>query len=277
MNAPRTLSARAVQKFRRTVYGYYKTHKRMLPWRDIDDPYRVLVSEIMLQQTQASRVLVYYDVFVRRFPTIAALSRAPLRDVLTAWQGLGYNRRALSLKKIADIVMMRHAGKIPLTLEALEGLPGIGKATAAEVYVFSLDKPAVFIETNIRSVFIRSFFPARTRVVHDKTLAPLVSQTLDRRNPRQWYYALMDYGVFLKKHYPNPSRKSAHYRRQSRFEGSRRQLRGRILTLLLGDGTHTESSLCVRLRVARHTVREVLAQLAREGLIKRQRTYSKVV
>jgi len=203
-----------------------------MPWRDTTDPYRILVSEVMLQQTQVSRVLEKYVQFIRAFPTIRSLSKAKLSRILEVWQGLGYNRRALLLQKLAKKVVADYAGRIPSDRAVLKTLPGIGDATAGSLCAFAFDQPVVFIETNIRSVFIHHFFkPGVT--VGDRQILPLVGKTLDTRHPREWYYALMDYGVYLKRIMPNPSRKSEHYSRQSRFEGSDRQIRGRLLRALL--------------------------------------------
>lgn len=121
--------SRRVKAFRRMVNGYYRLHGRDLPWRTSTNPYGVLVSEIMLQQTQVSRVILKYDEFMVRFPHVETLARAPLEDILGAWQGLGYNRRALALKRAAEHIMVRHNGSVPDDEPSLEALPGIGKAT----------------------------------------------------------------------------------------------------------------------------------------------------
>lgn len=223
-------------RFRRIVYAHYATNGRDLAWRKTRDPYHIVVSEIMLQQTQVPRVVEKYPVFIKKFPTITSLAAAPLSQVLAAWQGLGYNRRALLLQKLAQKVVAEHAGKVPRDVHTLETLPGIGKATAGSIAAFAFNRPSVFIETNIRSVFIHCFFPNR-RSVSDEELLPVVAKAIDVKNPRKWYNALMDYGVYLKEREGNPSRKSAHYTRQSRFEGSNRQLRGKILKELLKKKT----------------------------------------
>ncbi len=256
--------------FRRTVYAYYRRCNRRLPWRGRKDPYGILVSEFMLQQTQAKRVAGYYPAFLRAFPSFRALAQAELREVLRAWQGLGYNRRALLLQRLAREVIERHGGRLPVSAEELIKLPGIGKATAGALLAFAFNKPAVFIETNIRSVFLHHFFP-RQNNVSDADLLPLVSSTLDTKNPRRWYWALMDYGVFLKKKYANPSRRSAHHARQVPFEGSDRQLRGKLTRMLLGRATigsdECRKDLCCTLE----RFRRIKEKLCRQGLLREER------
>jgi A/G-specific adenine glycosylase len=221
------------KQLHKTIYVYYHAHRRDFPWRNTTDPYRIFVSEVMLQQTQAERVVPKYEAFIKQFPNFKKLATAPTRDVLSAWQGLGYNRRALALQKSAQIVTENYKGKLPDNPLALDALPGIGVHTAGSIAAFAYNYPSVFIETNIRSVFIHFFFKDQDDVT-DKELLLLVEKMLDRDNPREWYFALMDYGVMLKKTLGNPSRQSRHHAKQSKFIGSRRQVRGQILKLLLG-------------------------------------------
>ncbi len=256
-------------RFRSLVWKYYARNKRPMPWRNIDDPYRVLVSEIMLQQTQVNRAEVKYEEFTKRFPTLKELARAPLKDVLAAWQGLGYNRRALLLHKLAQDVVRNHNGNIPREFRQLAGLPGIGKATAGSMLAFAFNKPAVFIETNIRSVFIHHFFKGK-KEVSDEDILPYVAETVDVKNPREWYYALMDYGVYLKTRFPNPSRKSKHYVRQSAFRGSDRQIRGMIVRKLVGVPVCRKSALVAFVGGDAQRVEHILHKLVQEGLGKRK-------
>ncbi|MBI2971613.1 MAG: winged helix-turn-helix transcriptional regulator [Candidatus Aenigmarchaeota archaeon] len=257
--------------FRSSIWSYYRKQGRDLPWRRAREPYRILVSEIMLQQTQVDRVLKKYDEFLAAFPDFASLAAAPLRDVLKAWQGLGYNRRALALKRSAELAMRDYNGQLPDSAEELESFPGIGKATASAVCAFAFNRPVVFIETNIRTVFIHFFFSGR-KEVKDAELLPLLEQSLDRENPREWYYALMDYGAMLKRTVGNLSRKSAHYHRQQPFKGSDRQLRGRMIRLLTERKRMGMKELAEQLGVPAAKARIILMQLEKDGLIKKTKS-----
>ena len=205
---------------------------RDLPWRNIDDAYGVLVSEVMLQQTQVVRVQRYWQRWMSLFPTVDALAAADTATVLETWQGLGYNRRALALKRACEQCSAEFGGRLPQEAEELVRLPGIGPATAAGVIAFAYNRPSVYIETNVRSVFLHELFPD-AQDVSDKQLAPYVANTCPDEGARSWYYALLDYGAHLKTQVGNPSRRSSHYARQSAFEGSRREKRSFILKCVL--------------------------------------------
>lgn len=226
----------SISSFIRIVLAHYREAGRhTLPWRKTRDPYRVMVSETMLQQTQVRRVIPYYRDFLRKFPSVRALAQAPLSEVLKAWSGLGYNRRAKMLHDAAKAVVAHHGGVMPRDREELEALPGVGVYTAGAVRAFALDAPEVLIETNIRTVLIHHFFP-RGRSVSDRRLLPILEACIAAvESPREWYAALMDYGTHLKSLHPNPSRKSKHHVRQSRFEGSLRQVRGALLKAYTND------------------------------------------
>lgn len=251
-------------QFQKTVWDYYRQSGRDLPWRRTNDPYRVLVSEIMLQQTQVDRVVPKYTQFLQRFPNPNELARAALADVLGLWQGLGYNRRARFLHQAAQAVVARHDGMVPSDRPTLKQLPGVGDYTASAVAVFAFNQPVVLLETNVRAVYLHHFYRKR-RQVSDRELIPLLEQTLDTHHPRQWHWALMDYGAHLKRVYPNPSRASRHHSRQSKFEGSQRQLRGQVLRLLLDHKTLNYSQLARYLPDKR--LPAVLSDLEREQLI----------
>ncbi|MBN2231682.1 MAG: A/G-specific adenine glycosylase [Deltaproteobacteria bacterium] len=253
--------------FRRLVDGHYHRHGRSFPWRETTAPYAILVSEFMLQQTQTARVLEPYEKFLAAFPDFATLAAAPPAAVLSHWQGLGYNRRARYLQRLAAEVVDTRGGHLPETEPELLQLPGIGPATAAAVSAFAFSRPAILIETNIRTVYIHHFFAGR-ETVHDREIRPLVAATVDRDDPRSWYYALMDYGVALKQRLPNPSRRSRHHQRQSTFAGSTRQLRGLIIKTLLGDGEQDFDQLAARLPFPADHVRETLTKLVSEGMIR---------
>jgi len=254
-----------IERFRAAVYDHYERHGRDFPWRRTTDPYCILVSEVMLQQTQTKRVAQKYVEFIARFPDFGALAGATTAEVLAAWQGLGYNRRAQALHAAARNVCAGFGGRLPPEREALRSLPGIGPYTAAAVRAFAFNLPDAFIETNIRTVFIHEFFPG-VEGVRDTDILPLVEATLDRDNPRRWYQALMDYGAALKES-GNPSRRSAHHRPQSRFDGSRRQARGVILRTLLHDGSTTSAELRQRIEGWDARFDDALETLKRDGMV----------
>jgi A/G-specific adenine glycosylase len=262
------LSPGVVESFHRFLALFFAGQGRDLPWRRTTDPYEILVSEFMLQQTQVERVAVKYPAFLGRFPDAGALARVELPEVLRAWQGLGYNRRALALHRTARIIEGEFHGEVPLDRDTLDALPGIGSATAAAVVVFSTNRPEVFIETNIRRVFIHLFFPDAEKV-HDREILPLLEETLDREEPRRFYYALMDLGTALKKRARNPNLRSASYARQSPFEGSDRQLRGAVLRRLLSEGEVTRDSLADAAGPVPERLERVLGGLERDGFIRR--------
>jgi A/G-specific adenine glycosylase len=222
----------------------------------------------MLQQTKVSRVLERYPRWLERFPNFATLASASPAEVLAEWQGMGYNRRALWLQRIAQTITVDFNGKLPEIPEELVKLPGIGANTAGSITAFAYDKPVVFIETNIRRVFIYHFF-ADANGIDDKQLMPLIAAAVDAEHPREWYYALMDYGSHLAKSVPNPNQRSKHYTVQSKLAGSRRELRGEVLRRLL-EGPRTEAELRaeqgkVSLDDAR--LSDVLTALMTEGFI----------
>ncbi len=258
------------RQFVQTVMKYYKVHGRHdLPWRHTSDPYRIAVSELMLQQTQVARVLPKYQAFIKAFPTVRALARASLRDVLHLWSGLGYNRRAKFLYNMAQVVVEKYKGTFPETIEGLEKLPGIGPYTAGAIYAFAYNKAWPVIETNIRTVYIHHFFKDKEGV-SDKQLMPIIKRTMRKTNPRQWYWALMDYGTYLKSIGIKNNAQSAHYTKQTVFKGSLREVRGAVLKTLVG-GSLPEAKLLAKVPRAH----EVLPTLIAEGLVhKRGKSYA---
>ena len=259
------------EELQEIVWEYYHEHGRDLPWRDAEsdgsfDPYKIMVSEIMLQQTQAARVIPKYHEFLALFPTVQALKNVPLSAVLTAWSGLGYNRRAKFLWQAAQQI----DGSFPDTVEELVKLPGIGANTAAAIAAYSFNQPVSFIETNIRTIYIHHFFPDRVDV-HDRELLKIVAATVDHEHPREWYWALMDYGVHLKATVGNTSRNSKHYAKQSTFEGSKRQIRGQVIRLLT-NGPASKSS--IRSEITDDRLSAVLVDLiAEQFIVQESETY----
>lgn len=257
--------------FRKTILDYYIKHGRhAMAWRHTTNPYRIVVSEVMLQQTQVNRVALKYPEFIKQFPTFASLAKASVADVLGAWQGLGYNRRALNLKKLAEAVMKHYKGKLPQDPVLLDELPGIGEATASSIAAFAFNMPVAFIETNIRRVYIHFFFTNKKNV-HDSDILAVLSRTLDANNPREWYWALMDYGSMLASAVKNPNRRSAHYVKQPKFEGSLRQVRGAILKLLVKHKKCTAAEVAKQTAKPADRINEALASLEKDGFIVRQK------
>jgi A/G-specific adenine glycosylase len=264
------VTPQAVRIFQELIHEHYTRNARtLLPWRKTRTPYRILVSEIMLQQTQVERVVDKYRVFIRTFPDFSSLANAPLADILKVWQGLGYNRRAVALQKIAISVMNENRGRLPVKREDLLKLPGIGRYTASAILTFACNQPNIFIETNIRRVFIHFFFQDRENI-SDEEILPLVEMTLDAGNPREWYYALMDYGAMLKKTVENPNRKSSHYKKQAPFHGSNRQLRGAIIKTLIRNPGISQKKLIEQLASDPEKTEENLALLLKEGFLKKK-------
>jgi A/G-specific adenine glycosylase len=263
------LTPRVTSMFQALIYEHYHENPRSLPWRKTRSPYRVLVSEIMLQQTQVERVLGKYQLFIKKFPDFPSLAIAPLIDILKVWDGLGYNRRAIALQTIARSVVGENRGRLPANREELLKLPCIGEYTAAAILTFTRNEPHVFIETNIRRVFIHLFFQGEENVF-DAAILPLVEKTLDTENPREWYYALMDYGVMIRNTVVNPNRKSVHYQRQTPFPGSNRQLRGIILKTLIHNPGISKKELIGKLDLEPGKIEANLALLLKEGFLKKK-------
>jgi len=263
------LTQKEIITFQTTIYNYYHEHGRSFIWRQTTDPYHIVVSEIMLQQTQTERVKEKFVQFITALPTFEALAAVSTRDVIALWHGLGYSRRALALVKIAQHVMRDYSGVLPASPEILETFPGIGAATAGSICAFAFNMPTLFIETNIRTVYIHTFFACQGDI-SDKQIFPLLEQTLDKNNARHWYYALTDYGVMLKKKFKNPARKSAHHAVQSKFEGSERQIRGMILRALTDYPALPFEALCSLIPREPARVERNLEALCQEGFVKRK-------
>lgn len=266
---PTNLQPSEVLAFQAYIYRFFDSAGRAhLPWRKKVSPYQIMVSEIMLQQTQVDRVIPKFEAFVARFPTSESLAKAPVADVIRLWQGLGYNRRVLNLQKAAQKIVAEYQNQVPRELEELLKLPGIGPYTATAIQAFAFNLPSIVIETNIRTVFIFHFFHGADKVL-DNELLPLIELTLDRSNPQRWYSALMDYGTYLKQQMPNPSRQSQTYTKQSPFKGSNRQIRGQILRLVSESGSSgvSEDELATALGEYSTKSQNVVKQMIKEGFV----------
>jgi len=261
-----------VNHFQKQIWDFYRNYGRNFVWRNCDNPYHVFVSEVMLQQTQTHRVEPKFEQFIEAFSSFEMLASAQLSEVLGVWQGLGYNRRGKFLHKSAQLIITEFEGALPDDPEILVQLPGIGPATAASLAAFAYNRPTVFIETNIRSVFIHTFFSNKKTAISDQELLPLIEQTVDPHNPREWYYALMDYGVHLKKQLSNPSRRSKHHTAQSKFEGSNRQIRGKVIKLLVEKKKIKIDDLALFINDKKDRTLGIINDLIQEELISRDKS-----
>jgi A/G-specific adenine glycosylase len=225
-----------------------------------------MVSEFMLQQTQTERVIPYWERWMRLWPAPKDLAAVSLEDALREWNGLGYNRRGRFLTECARLITEKYDGEVPETPAILLSLPGIGAYTAGAIACFGYNYPSVFIETNIRASVIHFFFQNRESV-DDREIFPILTEALDHDNPRRWYWALMDYGAALKKVTVNPGRRSAHYTKQSPFEGSFRQQRGRIVKALIFQGPATVSQLQKSTGIEPEALYKVLDNLAKDSMV----------
>lgn len=258
----------AMHRFRRRVWDHYRTHGRHdLPWRTARNQtiYRILVSEIMLQQTQVDRVIPFYRGFLKKFPTAKKLAAAPLSDVLKVWQGLGYNRRAKMLQLAAKELVARKCK----TIDELETLPGVGPYTARAVAAFALNIDGVVVETNIRTVIIHHFFPDSEKIP-DAELEKVLRKALPEGRSREWYSALMDYGAFLKRSGVSHNAKSTTHVKQSKFAGSPREARGAILRALARDSILPRELTGLLGASRRVQLRAALQALLAENLIEKQ-------
>lgn len=252
--------------FVRAVWDYYEREGRhTLPWRRTRNPYHILVSEIMLQQTQVDRVIPKYRAFLKQFPSLKRLREVPLGEVLTLWQGLGYNRRAKMLHASARKIVDEYGGVFPRTYSALVALPGVGPYTAGAMMAFAFNEAVPIIETNIRTVFIHHFFHDATDV-SDTEIGRLIGITLDTEKPREWYYALMDYGAYIKRTQGNPNSRSTEYTRQPAFKGSDREIRGAVIRLLT-EKSQMRMQLLKKLPFEDGRIDAQLMKLVHEGMI----------
>jgi A/G-specific adenine glycosylase len=255
------------RRFRTLVLAYHQKHgRRHLPWRKTKDPYKILVSEVMLQQTQVERVIPFYRSFLARFPNVQALADAPLADVLRAWQGLGYNRRAKLLHEAARAVAREHGGRMPKDVATLVTLPGVGPYTAGAIAAFANNEDSLIIETNIRTAVTHHFFPDK-EAVSDREVFAVLAQAYPAGQAREWYAALMDYGSFLKRNGVRINAKRTGYAKQKAFAGSMREARGAILKAL-ADGPKSTKTLTGLLGPDRaEQLAQALAALVAEGLV----------
>ncbi len=257
------LSAQRIAAFRRKIWRFYARHRRRLPFRETDDPYKIVVAEFMLQQTQVERVVPKYTAWLDRWPTWAALAGANRRELLAAWSGLGYNRRAVYLGRLANDIIERFDGRLPDDPDILQTLPGIGPYTAHAVLIFAFNRPLVTIDTNIRRVLIHEFdLPAD---VSKDELHHLARQLLPRGRSRDWHNALMDYSrVAL----PGRLATAPPVNKQKPFHGSRRQIRGEIIRRLTRSSRIAIDRLARDMKRSVRDVADAAESLRQEGLVR---------
>jgi len=254
---PATIAA-----FRRRILNHYRRHGRDLPFRRTRDPYKITLAEIMLQQTQVERVVPKYESWIARWPTWQALAEASTRELLAAWSGLGYNRRALFLGKMADVIVEQFDGRLPEEPAALKRLPGIGHYTANAIAIFAFNQPLITIDTNIRRVFLLEFdLPDETSRAEIEKLA---WRALPKQRSREWHNALMDYSRLALR---TPERKVKPLTRQGRLEGSRRQIRGEIIRRLTRQQRVSLAVIARDLDRSIDDVRSAAESLAAEGMV----------
>ncbi len=269
-------SEKRKRQFTRTLFRWHATHYRDMPWRQTDDPYRILVSEVMLQQTQVDRVRVYYDNFLTQFPDVRALAHAPLREVIRMWAGLGYNRRAKYLHECAKVVVREYDGVFPSTYQELVLLPGIGRSTAGALLAFAFGEETPMIDTNIRRILSRVFF-SPTTTPPDRVLYDFAQDLIPKGKGRAWNYAMLDVGAtecLARGHKSScplaplhgPVEAAPTRRHPVRFEETARYVRGRIIRAL-GEGRVREAKMPELVGVEEERVRHALSSLAKDGML----------
>lgn len=263
------------EEFNLFLKKYYKEKKRILPWRENINSYYIFVSEFMLQQTQVSRVINYFNAFIEKFPTFNTLSQAPQSAILESWSGLGYNRRAMYLHQGAKVITEQYKELVPSCVETLKKIKGIGEYTASALVTYSYNIPTIFIETNIRTVCFSIFEQYfNEEKISDKKLIKLIEQIIDRENPREWYYAMMDLGTELKKILPQCHlKKSSSYQKQSLFLGSIREIRGKIIKFLTKNNQQKVIRKELELLCKDQRVDTCITNLIKEGLIEEHENF----
>jgi A/G-specific adenine glycosylase len=270
----------------RALLDWFEARRRAYPWRGEQDPYRVLVSEVMLQQTQAVRVIPHYLLFLRRFPTVNALASAPRSEVVRAWAGLGYNRRAVALSTTARVIVRDHGGSVPADPERLLQLPGVGPYTASAVASLAFGAAVPAVDTNVRRVVARARLGLEVGKARAGDVRDAARSWIDRRDPGAWNQAIMDLGREICRPAPRcdpcPIARACRSRRAGRetverrsphrpgadaFEGSSRQVRGRIVAVLRDHERTTVGAIATRLDLTPGRVAEALAGLRADGLV----------
>ena len=262
------LQKKDIHQFQQSIFSWWGENRRDLPWRRTCDPYRIFISEVMLQQTQVSRVLPKYTEFLRVFPTVFDLAQASPAHILRIWKGMGYNRRALYLFRAAKTIVGEYQGKFPKSEKELIKLPGLGRYTARAILVFAYEKDVPLVDTNIRQIITHFFFNDKPQKESD--IEDVARQLLPKGKSWEWHQALMDYGALAMKSeklkVKNVKKAAVPFKESDRF------YRGRIVNRLR-DGAIPEQELIDE--VARGNdkpiayIRTIIASLITDGLIDR--------
>lgn len=272
------------QAFQKHVWDWYTKNRRSLPWRPPrlsssqtwcrNHAYEIFISEIMLQQTQVDRVIPFFEKFITELPDWEALATCPQPKLLKLWKGLGYNRRALNTKRAAQYILAHHDGILPKDLKELQKIPNVGVYTSAALMNFVHRTPTPLIETNVRTVFFHHFYPNQENISDEKIMKK-VSATLHTENPREWMYALMDYGSHLRSEGVRITSKSKHYTKQKSFKGSKREIRGKILEILLDEPVLSpeilEQKITDEIKDNENNPMHIIEDMIEEGFLEKKR------
>ncbi len=280
------ISQEKTKRFQEEILTWYNEHQRDLPWRHTRDPYRILISEVMSQQTQISRVVTKYTEWLVRFPTVVVLADAPVSEVLKYWSGLGYNRRALNLKKTAEKIVNEYDGTFPDNERELLKLPGIGPYTARAILCFAFNKQVAVVDTNVRKVILTQIID-RSNVLRlsdssektslsERDMEEIAQKLLPHGKAYEWNQALMDYSSAVLK------KEKMQIPKQSKFIGSHRYYRSKVLRVLL-DKKKVNVDKIGELIKKEYTIAEeewlskLLNELAKEGFIVIEKNFVRLV
>lgn len=253
-----------IEKFHEKLFTWFEKNKKDYPWRQTTDPYHIMVSEFMLQQTQTGRVVPKYEAFIERFPTLESLATAENRDVLELWSGLGYNRRAIWLKEAAQTI--HPLGEFPKTPKELKKIKGIGDYTSRAILIFTYNQDIATVDTNIRRIFIHEGFASQE--TSDKELFQIAEKLLPHGKSKEYHSALMDYGNTI---LTSAKTKIKPKTVQGKFAGSNRQYRGRIVKYLTGHLMGTKAEIIKNCQVPEEKIDQILSKLEKDGLIKKEK------
>ncbi|MFW9929475.1 MAG: Fe-S cluster assembly protein HesB [Candidatus Thorarchaeota archaeon] len=254
------LDENSISTFQNKIFSWWRNNKRSFPWRETTDPYKIMISEIMLQQTQTTRVIEKYLAFIQKFPTFDSLASAPPADVLSLWSGLGYNRRALWLQQASQKIIS--LGYFPRTPENLRKLKGIGSYTSRSILIFAFNFDIATVDTNIRRIFINENFA--TESTSEKEMLMIAYKLLPKGKARDWHNALMDYGSLVMTS-TRTGIKSKN--KQPTFIGSSREYRGKVIKHLNEIGKASLEELFGISNLERESTEKIIKSLIKDGLI----------